>query len=179
MPSPGRTVGSTGAASTGVAPTAAATPGPSVPADYLISLASPELRETCGAREPIYDTEVASITCGPDDLRFDYSLFRSVDDMNAAFEDDVAGAETTPDPSSLSCSTGRHLADYGFGDDETLGRLNCREHTSSSGALYHVIEWTSEEYLVIGYISNLADAHTWDELVTFWQESAGPIGRFE
>ena len=56
------------------------------------------------------------------------------------------------------------------------GRVNCREHTSSStAAMYHVLEWTNDELLVIGYISNRVDVHSWDELITFWQNDAGPF----
>ena len=34
---------------------------------------------------------------------------------------------------------------------------------------------THEALLVIGYISNLAEAHSWDELISFWEEEAGPF----
>ena len=156
-----------------------ATPEPTSPSDYLISLVHPDLRDTCSARDEIYDAEVASVTCGPADLPFDYSLFGSVADMNAAFDEDVAGAETPPDPKSLSCSTGKHLTDYSLDGGQHFGRQNCREHTSSSGALYHVVEWTSEQFVVIGYMSVPAEGHTWDEIIQFWEESAGPIGLFE
>ncbi|HUR16591.1 MAG TPA: hypothetical protein VMZ33_04855 [Candidatus Limnocylindrales bacterium] len=158
------------------APSLSAPPEPTTPADYLISLAHAGLRSTCFIRDEIYDGEIASVTCGPDDLTFDYSLFVTPDEMNAAFDEDVAGAETPPDPKSTDCASGRHLTDYSFDEGESLGRLNCREHLSSSGALYHVLEWTSHEFLVIGYLSNRAEAHTWDELVEFWHERAGPIG---
>jgi len=56
------------------------------------------------------------------------------------------------------------------------GRISCRQHTSSSsGSLYHVIEWTSDELLIIGYVSNWADLRSWQDLIDFWANKAGPI----
>jgi hypothetical protein len=138
----------------------------------LVSYAHANLRDTCRERGALYDTEIGSITCGPEDLPFDYSLFDSSDEMDEAFDDDVSGAETPPQPNG-ECNQGNHLAPFVF--DGRVGRVNCREHTSSStGAQYHVIEWTDENLLVIGYISNRSDLHTWDELIDFWLNQAGP-----
>ena len=138
-----------------------------------MSYAHPDLRDTCRERDQIYDREAASITCGPADLPFDYSLFTSSDDMDDAFDDDVAGAETPPEDGG-TCSEGNSLDDYDF--DGRVGRVNCREHTSSStGAQYHVIEWTDENLLVIGYLSIRVDVHTWEELIDFWLNRGGPF----
>ena len=171
-------------ASPTAAPTATPSPAPTTPAptataalspvELLVSYVHADLRDTCEERDEIYDVELASITCGPDDLPFDYSLFASAADMDAAFDDDVDGAETPPQPDG-ECNQGNHLAPYDF--DGRVGRVNCREHTSSSGAQYHVIEWTDEDLLVIGYISNRVDVHTWDELIDFWLNQAGPYAR--
>jgi len=42
-------------------------------------------------------------------------------------------------------------------------------------SFFHVIEWTSDDLLVVGYISNRADLRSWDDLIAFWQERAGPF----
>lgn len=89
-----------------------------------------------------------------------------------AFDDDVAGAETPPQPNG-SCDQGNFLEPYDV--DGRVGRVNCREHTSSStGAQYHVIEWTDENLLVIGYLSIRVDIHTWNDLIDFWLNQCGP-----
>ncbi|MEA2676014.1 MAG: hypothetical protein QOJ81_155 [Chloroflexota bacterium] len=137
-----------------------------------MSYAHPDLRESCSERDEIYATELASITCGPDDMPFDYSLFDTVGDMDLEFDNDVDGAETPPAESG-SCDQGNYLADYDM--DGRVGRVNCREHTSSTtGALFHVIEWTDSNLLVIGYLSIRSDVHTWDELIDFWLNQGGP-----
>lgn len=173
-PTPAPTAAPTAAPTS--SPTAAPTPAPTAtaalsPVELLISYAHPDIRDTCHERDQLYDNELASITCGPADLPFDYSLFDSSGEMDAEFDDDVAGAETPPQPDG-ECNQGNSLAPYDF--DGRVGRVNCREHTSSSGAQYHVIEWTDENLLVIGYISNRVDVHTWDELIDFWLNQAGP-----
>jgi len=95
--------------------------------------------------------------------------------MNAAFDDDVAGAETPPEPDG-SCQEGNMLDEYFPQPNVAAGRLNCRIHTNSdTGAEYRIMEWTNNDLLVIGYISNLSEAHSWDELMTFWRAEAGPF----
>lgn len=139
-----------------------------------MSYVQASLRDTCHERDEIYATELAAITCGPEDLPFDYSLFDSSDEIDAAFDDDVSGAETPPQPDG-ECNQGNYLVPYDF--DGRVGRVNCREHTNSTtGAQYHVIEWTDENLLVIGYLSIRTDVHvhTWDELQEFWLNRAGP-----
>ena len=42
-------------------------------------------------------------------------------------------------------------------------------------SLFHVMEWTNDQLLVIGYFSNREDLHTWEELIAFWQEDSGPF----
>jgi len=143
------------------------------PSSLLASYAHADLRDTCQERDGIYDAELGSVTCGAEDLPFDYSLFGSQSDMDAAFDDDVAGAETPPEEGG-TCAEGNYLSEYDF--DGRVGRVNCREHTSqSTGAHFHVIEWTDQNLLVIGYISNRVDVHSWDELTDFWLNRAGPF----
>jgi hypothetical protein len=91
--------------------------------------------------------------------------------MDAAFDDDVAGAEAPPQPDG-TCDQGNSLQPYDF--EGRVGRVNCREHTSSSGSHYHVIDWTDENLLVIGYLSIRVDIHDWNELIEFWLNQAGP-----
>ncbi len=133
----------------------------------LAALVDGTVRDTCAERESVYDTEIVSITCGPEDLPFDLSLFASLDEMAAAYTEDVAQAETQPLPDGV-CEMGNFEGAYELG--ERIGRYSCREHIGSSGAAYHVLEWTDEDALVIGYISNLAEAHTWPEIIEFWEE---------
>ena len=54
-----------------------------------MAMAKSDLQSTCTESDQIYDAEVASITCGTEDLPFDYSLFESLDEMQAAYQDDV------------------------------------------------------------------------------------------
>lgn len=152
-------------------PAPTGTPTSNSPVDLLISYAHPSLQSTCHERSQLYDTEVASVTCGDADLPFDYSLFANVTDMAAAYNDDVAGAETPPDPAG-ACTDGNFEGIYGF-EDGRSGHYNCREHTGS-GATYHVFEWTENNTLVIGYISNRTDLHTWDDLYNFFVDRGGP-----
>jgi hypothetical protein len=141
--------------------------------DLLISYASPDLQATCQLAEPLYDDEVVSVTCGEEDLRFDYSLFASHAAMAAAYNRDLRGAETPPQPDG-TCSEGNYESTYTI-SEQVAGRINCRLHEGSSGAMYNVIEWTNDALLVIGYISNRVDLHTWDELIEFWETQAGPF----
>jgi hypothetical protein len=124
----------------------------------------------------LYDGEIAEIVgvvCTGDDIEVDYSLFESAADMQAAYNHDVAGAETPPVPGG-TCPEGNYEGEYGA-ENVVQGRLNCREHTSSSGANYHVLEWTNDELLVIGYISNRVDLHDWEDLVIYRATTAGPF----
>jgi hypothetical protein len=141
----------------------------------LVSYAAANLQSTCVREEDIiYDGEVDTITCGPADLTFDYSLMRSLEVLRSHYDQDISQAESPPVEGG-TCEEGTYEDTYQI-SGEDAGRLNCRLHTSStSGLLYRVIEWTNEELLVIGYISNRADLHTWEELLTFWEQQAGPF----
>jgi hypothetical protein len=171
------TPGVTPAAQATASPVATATDvfaGATAAQALLVGLVEPSLRSTCHARDHVYDLEVDSISCGPEDLPFDYSLFGTIGALRDSFQHDVDQAETKPVEDG-SCDEGNYLAIYKR-DANPVGRVNCRSHTSSStGALFHVIEWTHEATLVIGYISNRVDAHTWDELIDFWETRAGPF----
>jgi hypothetical protein len=139
----------------------------------LISYVAPEFQSTCVRAGPIYEIEVASITCGPEDLPFTYTQFAQFGDMAAAYNRDLRlGPPAQPDG---TCSEANYEAAYQV-DGVDIGRVNCRQHESSStGALYHDIEWTNDALLMIGYISNRADLRSWEDLITFWQEEAGPF----
>jgi hypothetical protein len=176
-PTAAATAASTATApATSPAPTPAASSGafPSAAEDLLISYADPALQATCARSDPIYPTEIDSITCGPEDLPFTYSLFSKLDDVKAAYDRDLARGETPPAPNG-TCAQANQEGRYTIGD-QPAGRRNCRSHHSAStGDPFNVIEWTNEQLLVIGYFSNRADLHTWAELITFWQEQAGPF----
>ena len=152
-------------------PSGAASPAPM---DLLISYADESLRGTCAAHDQVYATELATVSCGTEDLPFTYSLFGSTADMAAAYNHDLALGESPPQQGG-KCIEANYEAPYSMGDTPT-GRVNCRQHHSSTtGDLYRVIEWTNDHLLVIGYFSNREDLHTWDELIKFWQEHAGPF----
>lgn len=81
----------------------------------------------------------------------------------------------TPPQQDGRCKDANFEDTYTIGG-EIAGRVNCRQHTSSSsGLLYHDIEWTHDELLVLSYISNRADLRSWDELIDFWVEKSGPF----
>jgi hypothetical protein len=129
--------------------------------------------ESCQRYKPTYPTELASITCGAEDLPFEYTLFGSIADMAAAYNHDLTLGESPPQPGG-SCPDGNFEGPYNGADGTPAGRFNCREHTSTtSGDLFRVIEWTNDDLLVLGYLSNRSDLHTWAELIEFWQ-TAGP-----
>lgn len=144
------------------------------PADLLISYAHENLRDTCAVSDQVYPTELASVTCGPEDLPFTFTLFGSLADMAAAYNHDLTLGDTPPEPDG-ACKDANFEGTYDI-DDAPAGRLNCRSHTSSStGEPYRVMEWTNDNLLVIGYLSNRADLHTWNQLFDFWSGQAGPF----
>lgn len=157
-------------------PTPGATPEPTVDVTALLtSYVGADQQASCKAYHQVYDTELGSIECGPEDLPFDLTLFSSAEDMNAAFDDDVLLADNPPVPDG-SCQEANYLDEYFPEPNVAAGRVNCRSHISTStGSPYNVIEWTNNDLLVIGYISNRADLHTWDELMQFWRSEAGPF----
>ena len=137
---------------------------------YVLS----DYQDTCERYPPTYDTELASISCGPADLLFQFTLFGTVADMGAAYNGDLSLGDFPP-AADGSCEEANYEDTYTV-DDIVAGRVNCRQHTSSStGSLYHVIEWTNDELLVLGYISNRADLRTWQDLIDFWAQEAGPF----
>ncbi len=133
-----------------------------------------DYQATCHRYPPTYDTELASIECGPEDLLVDYTLFGTLAEMNAAYNGDLHLGDNPSEPDG-KCKDANYEGTYTI-DDTEVGRLNCRQHTSSSsGSLYHVIEWTRDSLLVLGYISNRADLRTWEDLIDFWSNKAGPF----
>jgi hypothetical protein len=165
------------------APTAAPTPAatPSGAADFpnesealLVSMVLPEYQASCERYPPTYDTELASIQCGPADLPVDYTLFASRADMDAAYAGDLDLGDFPSIPDGR-CTDANSEDTYAI-DGEIAGRINCRQHTSSSsGSVYNVMEWTHFELLVLSYISNRADLRSWDALINFWAHKAGPF----
>ncbi len=140
----------------------------------LLSYVLPELESTCSPIDQVYDSELASIECGAQDLPFTYSLFGSFADMAAGYNEDLNIGEFPPEQGG-TCSEANYEAAYAI-DGAPVGRVNCRAHrNATTGDLYHVMEWTSDELKVIGYFSNREDLHTWAELIQFWQEQAGPF----
>ena len=154
-----------------------ATPEAAFPNNYealLISYAHPDYQDSCVRYSPTYPTELASIACGLEDLPVYYTLFATLSDMAAGYNGDLDLGDFPPQQDG-TCAEANYEAAYTI-DDEEAGRVSCRQHTSSrTGVLYHDIEWTHDELLVLGYISNRADLRTWDELIDFWIEKSGPF----
>ena len=139
-----------------------------------MSYVATEFQDTCERYDPTYPTELASISCGPDDLLFQFTLFGAMADMGSAYNGDIRLGDFPPQQDG-TCEEANFEDTYKVGDN-VAGRINCRQHTSSStGSLYHVIEWTSDDLLVIGYISNRADLRSWQDLIDFWAQKAGPF----
>ena len=139
-----------------------------------MSYVGPDYQDSCERYPPTYDTELASISCGPPDLKFEFTLFEAHADMAAAYDGDI-GLGDFPPQQDGACDQANYEHKYTIGD-KVAGRINCRQHTSaSSGALYHVIEWSRDELLVIGYVSNRADLRSWQDLIDFWTQRAGPF----
>lgn len=139
-----------------------------------MSYVAADYQDSCERYPPTYDAELASIACGPEDLLFDFTLFGSQADVATAYNGDLHLGDFPPAPDGR-CKDANYEAAYTIGETEA-GRINCRQHTSpSSGSLYHVIEWTRDDLLVIGYISNRADLRSWQDLIDFWTQRAGPF----
>ena len=109
-----------------------------------MSYVLPEYQDSCERYPPTYDTELASIECGPEDLPIDYTLFANLADMAEGYNGDLRLGDFPGTPEG-KCRDANYEDTYNI-DGEDAGRVNCRQHTlASSGALYHVIEWTHDE----------------------------------
>ena len=96
----------------------------------------------------------------------------NTDDLRAAYQRDLSRSQTKPVPGG-SCAKANYENTYSIAG-KAGGRVQCREHTSTStGIRYRDIEWTNDELLVVGFVSN--SVKTWDELIAFWSKDAGPF----
>jgi len=140
----------------------------------LITYVSTDLQDTCGRERQIYDDEVDSVTCGTNDLPFTYTLFATSAAMEADYDADLVRSEKPRDPKGK-------CADANFEDTYTIdgnpgGRLRCGTHTSkTSGLVFRELEWTNDELLVLGFISNRVTS--WADLIEVWSNDAGPFKR--
>ena len=90
--------------------------------------------------------------------------------MQAAYNRDLPRAQTPPAEDG-SCEEANYEASYDV-EDEPGGRIACRDRIGTSGFLFREMEWTNDELLVLAFISNRLK--TWDELIDFWVNLAGP-----
>lgn len=180
-----------GLASHGVgAPTQSAATQPSTSPDSSASAASSEppfpnsseailldhvkdrLRPSCDRTDQFYADEIDSVSCGGDTVPFaDYTLFGTVDELRAAYIDDVQQSESKPTDTG-TCATANYEATYSIAGT-AAGRLQCTTRLSNSGETYKVIEWTRENLRILAYLSSATA--TWDQMITFWKTEAGPV----
>jgi hypothetical protein len=129
------------------------------------------LRPSCQRADRFYADEIESVSCGGDAAPFvDYTLFPSVDELRAAYVDDVASSESPP-VTGGTCAGANYDETYSVGG-AVAGRLQCTTRTSSARH-YKVIEWTRESLQILGYISS--ETGSWAQLIDFWKTEAGPI----
>jgi len=137
----------------------------------LLAHVDPDLRDGCARADQFYADEIDSVSCGGDDQPFvDYTLFASVAELRAAFNDDVAQSESQPTTSG-TCASANYQSTYTLGG-EIAGRIQCTTRTAN-GQLFRVIEWTREELRILAYLSSATA--TWTEMIAFWRQEAGPI----
>ncbi|MBM4408631.1 MAG: hypothetical protein FJ038_08565 [Chloroflexi bacterium] len=136
----------------------------------LISYIPEALRESCGRDRQIYSTELTTITCGPDEFPVTYTLFGAARDMQAAYNQDLPRARIRP-VANGTCEEANFEATYKV-DGNVAGRLACRDRVGKGGFTYKEMEWTNDQLLVLGFISNRIK--TWDEMIDFWSNEAGP-----
>jgi hypothetical protein len=136
----------------------------------LLAHVDATLRDGCSRADPFYADELDSISCGGDPQPFvDYTLFASVDELRAAFNDDVATSESQP-AASGTCASGNYLSTYLLAGT-VAGRIQCTTRTAN-GQTFRVIEWTREELRILAYLSSATA--TWEGMIAFWRSQAGP-----
>jgi hypothetical protein len=136
----------------------------------LLAHVDATLRDGCSRADQFYADELDSISCGGDPIPFvDYTLFASVDELRAAFNDDVATSESQPTASG-TCASGNYQSTYLLAGT-VAGRIQCTTRTAN-GQTFRVIEWTREELRILAYLSSATV--TWEGMITFWRSQAGP-----
>jgi hypothetical protein len=162
-----------------VAPTTALAAATEAPSDdafpnpneaMLLAHVDAGLRASCDRADQFYADELDSISCGGDPLPYvDYTLFATVDELRAAFNDDVAQSESQPAPNG-TCASGDYQSTYTLGG-APAGRIQCTTRTAN-GQLFRVIEWTREELRILAYLSSATAS--WTDMIAFWKSAAGP-----
>jgi hypothetical protein len=131
------------------------------------------IKPSCHSAEPIYSEEIETVRCdgATEHPPIDYSLFASKEAMDEAFDGDVEREEEAPTADG-ECAQGNYLASYTI-EGEPAGRIVCTFYDAPDGKQYKVIEWTNENNNILTYMSSAT--RTWDELIKFWTDEAGPI----
>jgi hypothetical protein len=127
----------------------------------------------CRSADTIYGSEVDSISCASEDQpAIDYTSFAAADDMDGEFKSDAKAADT-PTTSKGQCAKGTYEGTYTI-DGKDAGSIRCMVVTGTqTGTKYRVIEWTNDSLLILSYMSS--STMSWDDLIAFWQSSAGPV----
>lgn len=145
-------------------------PFPNATEAQLLSHVVEGLRPTCERADQFYADEVDSVSCGGDPDPFvDYTMFASVEELRAAFADDVQQSELPPVPNG-TCAAANYQSTYQLGGTPA-GRLQCTLRTAN-GQTYRVIEWTRDKFRILAYLSSSTVA--WDDMIAFWKARAGP-----
>jgi hypothetical protein len=139
----------------------------------ILEVVPADIRESCHRADPIYRDEIDTITCDGSTAHppIDYTLFRSTAAMEGAFDRDLGRADPAPSAAG-QCNAGNYVAPYSI-DGATAGRIMCILSTDDAGTEFRVIEWTNTERRVLSFMSSTT--RTWDNLVEFWRDKAGPI----
>jgi hypothetical protein len=139
----------------------------------ILDVVPVDIRESCHRADPIYRDEVDTITCDGSTAHppIDYSLFRSAEAMEGAFDRDLGRADPAPTAAG-QCNAGNYVAPYSI-DGAAAGRIMCIRSTDDTGTEFKVIEWTSTARRVLSFMSSTT--RTWDNLIEYWRDKAGPI----
>jgi hypothetical protein len=127
----------------------------------------------CRSTDTIYGSEIDSVSCSNEGQpAIDYTSFLLAEDMDSEFTADAKAADT-PATAKGSCSKADYEGTYTI-DGKDAGQLRCMIVTGTqTGTKYRVIEWTNDSLLILSYLSS--STMSWDDLIAFWQSSAGPI----
>jgi hypothetical protein len=163
---------SAGASSGTAEPGASDEPFPNPNEQLLIAHMDATVQPTCERADQFYADEVDSISCGGDPTPYiDYTLFASVDELRAAFNDDVQQSESPP-VASGTCASANYQSTYELAG-AAAGRIQCTTR-SVNGQLFKVIEWTRDSLRILAYLTSASSS--WKDLIAFWKSHAGPTG---
>ena len=146
---------------------------PNVDEAAILESVPDEIRASCHRADAIYRDEIDTVTCdgSTEHPPIDYSLFRTVAVMDGAFGRDLDREDPRPTEDG-ACADGDYTAAYSI-DGEPGGRIMCVLSIDDTGREFKVIEWTNSNRRILSFMSSTT--RTWDNLIEFWSDKAGPI----